>query len=98
MTVLALKTYQTSLLASVEAYFRSCRLFGDAKGAFHRTMLEGKTRERRREAVSAAYQQSLFTDGVRERGRAGGGFDFEFHPDGYAPSRNDPARNRRCTR
>jgi len=40
MMSLALKHYQTSLLGSVEAYFRSCRLLDDAKGAFHHTMLQ----------------------------------------------------------
>jgi len=55
-----------------------------------RALLEGKIREIRRKTVGAAYQQFLFTDGVRERALVGGGFEFEFHPDGYAPSRDYP--------
>lgn len=53
-----------------------------------RSLLEAKIRELRREAVGKAYQQFLFTDGASERVTVGGGFDFAFHPDGYAPSRD----------
>jgi len=55
-----------------------------------RALLERKIRDLRRQAVSAAYQQFLFTDGVRERALVGGGFEFEFHPDGDAPNRDYP--------
>ena len=55
-----------------------------------RTMLEAKIRELRRQAVSTAYQGFLFTDGVADRVTVGAGFEFEFHPDGYAPSRDYP--------
>jgi type III restriction enzyme len=53
-----------------------------------RAILETKMRELRRRAVDKAYQQFLFSDGVTERATVGGGFDFTFHPDGYAPSRD----------
>jgi hypothetical protein len=51
-----------------------------------RALLEAKIRELRRQAVTTAYQQFLFTDGVGERALVGADFEFEFHPDGYAPS------------
>ena len=53
-----------------------------------RTILDGKIRELRHQAVSKAYQQFLFTDGVKDRAVVGGEFNFVFHPDGYAPSRD----------
>jgi type III restriction enzyme len=53
-----------------------------------RSLLEAKIRELRREAVGKAYQRFLFADGASERVTVGGGFDFAFHPDGYAPSRD----------
>lgn len=55
-----------------------------------RALLEAKIRELRRQAVGKAYQEFLFTEGVRDRAMVGAGFDFEFHPDGYAPNRDYP--------
>jgi type III restriction enzyme len=55
-----------------------------------RTMLEGKIRELRTHAVRKAYQEFLFAAGVRDRATVGAGFEFAFHPDGYAPSRDYP--------
>lgn len=54
-----------------------------------RTLLEERIGELRKEAVHAAYQEFLFTDGVHERVRVGSEYHFEFHPDAYAPSRTD---------
>ncbi|MBI4026195.1 MAG: DEAD/DEAH box helicase family protein [Verrucomicrobia bacterium] len=58
-----------------------------------RAILEAKIRDLRSEAAGIAYQQFLFSDGVKDRATVGNGFDFIFHPDGYAPSR-DYARAR----
>lgn len=55
-----------------------------------RGMLEAKMRDLRRQAVTKAYQQFLFSDGVKERATVGGEFNFVFHPDAYAPSRDYP--------
>jgi type III restriction enzyme len=55
-----------------------------------RTVLDAKIRELRLAAVTKAYQEFLFTDGVKERATVGGDFDFVFHPDGYAPNRDYP--------
>jgi type III restriction enzyme len=53
-----------------------------------RSILEAKIRDSRREAVAKAYQQFLFTEGAKDRATVGGDFEFVFHPDGYAPSRD----------
>jgi type III restriction enzyme len=53
-----------------------------------RTILDGKIRNLRQDAVTTAYQQLLFTEGVKDRAAVGGDFNFVFHPDGYAPSRD----------
>lgn len=58
-----------------------------------RTILDAKIRDLRHQAVTKAYQQFLFTDGVKQRAAVGGEFDFVFHPDGYAPSRDYPRAN-----
>jgi type III restriction enzyme len=58
-----------------------------------RSIMEAKIRELRRQAVTTAYQQFLFTDGVKDRATVGGGFEFVFHPDGYAPNRDYPRAN-----
>lgn len=54
-----------------------------------RAILERKIAGLRRVAVTQAYQTFLFGEDARERVEVGGGFEFEFHPDGYAPSRDD---------
>lgn len=51
-----------------------------------RGMLELKIRASRKAAVNTAYQTFLFSDDVSERVSVGSGFDFAFHPDGYAPN------------
>jgi len=58
-----------------------------------RSMIERKMQELRQVAVHKAYQQFLFGDGVKDRAAVGGGFEFEFHPDGYAPSEDYPRAN-----
>lgn len=55
-----------------------------------RTLLERKIAGLRQEAVHHAYQKFLFGEGVADRVEIGGGFDFEFHPDAYAPSKDYP--------
>lgn len=55
-----------------------------------RGMLELKIRASRKAAVNKAYQAFLFGEGVNERASVGGGFDFTFHPDGYAPNSDYP--------
>lgn len=55
-----------------------------------RTILEQKIDGLRKEAVAKAYQQFLFADGAKERLVIGESFDFEFHPDGYAPGKDYP--------
>lgn len=55
-----------------------------------RTILEQKIGGLRRQAVGAAFQQFLFSEGVKDRATVGKEFEFEFHPDAYAPSRDYP--------
>lgn len=55
-----------------------------------RKMLEQKITTARKLAVRKAYQEFLFSDGVGERAKVGGDFNFEFHPDAYAPSNDYP--------
>ncbi len=51
-----------------------------------RNLLETRIRALRREAVGAAYQQTLFADGRDDRVRVGGEFTIDFDPDAYAPA------------
>ncbi|MFZ4682612.1 MAG: DEAD/DEAH box helicase, partial [Terrimicrobiaceae bacterium] len=55
-----------------------------------RSILEHKISGLRKQAVGKAYQDFLFAPGAAERVKVGGDFQFEFHPDGYAPSRDYP--------
>ncbi len=55
-----------------------------------RGLLERKIADLRREAVSRAYQEFFFTDGVKERVTVDAEFAFEFHPDAYSPTKDDP--------
>ena len=55
-----------------------------------RTVLDAKIRALRQQAVKKAYQEYLFTEGVKDRASVGAGFEFVFDPDGYAPSRDYP--------
>lgn len=49
-----------------------------------RSLIERQVRDLRAKAVSAAFQQALFDD---KRAVVGDAYHFEFHPQGYAPSR-----------
>jgi type III restriction enzyme len=53
-----------------------------------RGLLQETIRRLRREAVSRAYQQTLFGDGHETRVTVSDVFAFEFHPQAYAPSRD----------
>ena len=53
-----------------------------------RNQLEARIRELRKEAVSRAFQQTLFGDGHAERVAVTDQFRYDFKPDGYAPSRD----------
>ncbi len=86
---------QQSLLVFVSAFLGAIVKTTDLAHANRqkfllRTILERKIGELRRSAVQKAYQEFLFAEGVQERVRIGGGFDFEFHPDAYTPSRDYP--------
>ncbi len=56
-----------------------------------RSLLERKIADLRKQAVREAYQEFFFTKGVGERVTVGSEFEFEFHPDAYSPSRDDPS-------
>ena len=53
-----------------------------------RTLLQDAIRRCRRQAVSEAYQRTLFGDGHEGRVATSDEFAFEFHPQAYAPSRD----------
>lgn len=53
-----------------------------------RQQLQQTIKRLRSDAVSQAYQQTLFTSGYEERVTVSERFAFEFHPDAYAPSRD----------
>jgi type III restriction enzyme len=86
---------QQSLLVFVNAFLSAIVKATDLARANRqkfllRSILETKISALRRSAVKDAYQSFLFTEGVQERVRVGPGFDFEFHPDAYTPSRDYP--------
>ena len=54
-----------------------------------RNLLEERIGELRTDAVKTACETFLFGDGNNERVRVGSEYRFEFHPDAYAPSRDD---------
>lgn len=56
---------------------------------FLRNLLEERIAELREEAVQTACTGFLFGDGNTDRVRVGTEYQFEFHPDAYAPSRDD---------
>lgn len=59
-----------------------------------RKLLDENVKRLRREAVSVAYQQTLFGAGREQRVAVDDRFLFEFDPQGYAPSRDyDPRRS-----
>ncbi len=53
-----------------------------------RNLVEARIRELRRQAVSHAFQQALFTDDAGLRVAVTDQHVFEFHPQAYAPSRD----------
>jgi type III restriction enzyme len=54
-----------------------------------RNLLEARIGELRAEAIQTACEQFLFTEGKENRVRVGSEYQFEFHPDAYAPTRDD---------
>ena len=54
-----------------------------------RDLLDTHIKTLRRDAVSRAYQQTLFADGNTERVVVDGTFTYDFRPEAYAPSRDD---------
>ncbi|MCP5536967.1 MAG: DEAD/DEAH box helicase family protein [Akkermansiaceae bacterium] len=54
-----------------------------------RNLIDTQIRGLRKEAVYKACQQFLFGDGHETRVRVGSEYAFEFHPDAYAPTRDD---------
>ncbi|MCK4564182.1 MAG: DEAD/DEAH box helicase family protein [Verrucomicrobia bacterium] len=54
-----------------------------------RNMVEAHVAELRTEAVKTACGEFLFGEGKDERVRVGSEYHFEFHPDAYAPDRDD---------
>jgi len=54
-----------------------------------RNLIESRVAELRADAVNTACQEFLFGEGHEERIRVGSGYHFEFHPDAYAPNRDD---------
>lgn len=57
-----------------------------------RNLLEHRIRVLRKEAVSRAYQQTLFEAGREERVTVTGDFPYDFRPDAYAPPRDYDGR------
>lgn len=57
-----------------------------------RSLLQDTIRRLRREAVTQAYQQTLFGEGRSNRIATSDAFAFEFHPQAYAPSRDYDGR------
>jgi type III restriction enzyme len=57
-----------------------------------RTLLQDTIRRLRKDAVEEAYQRTLFQDGKEQRAEVSDAFFFEFHPQAYAPTRDDDGR------
>jgi type III restriction enzyme len=57
-----------------------------------RQLIEAQIRYLRKQAVSRAYQQTLFGDDRESRVKVDGSHSFEFHPDAYAPDRDYDGR------
>ena len=53
-----------------------------------RTLLESRIKELRQSAARKSYQQLLFEDGNKERVIVDAAYFIEFHPHGYAPSKD----------
>ncbi len=58
-----------------------------------RNRLEGRIRDLRKQAVSKAFQQTLFGDEAASRVAVTDQYVFDFHPQAYAPSRDYDGRN-----
>jgi type III restriction enzyme len=54
-----------------------------------RNMIEDQVNELRASAIRTACEAFLFGDGKEDRVRVGSEYQFEFHPDAYAPDRDD---------
>ena len=54
-----------------------------------RNMIEDQVNELRSTAIKTACEAFLFGDGKEDRVRVGSEYQFEFHPDAYAPDRDD---------
>ncbi|RKX45135.1 MAG: restriction endonuclease subunit R [Verrucomicrobia bacterium] len=54
-----------------------------------RNLIESRVVELRTDAVKTACNEFLFDEGKEERVRVGSEYRFEFHPDAYAPNRDD---------
>jgi type III restriction enzyme len=54
-----------------------------------RNLIEEHVGALRAQAIKTACQEFLFGDGKEERVRVGSEYQFEFHPDAYAPDRDD---------
>lgn len=57
-----------------------------------RNLLEGRIRDLRKQAVSKAFQQVLFSDDAAARVAVSDHYAFEFHSQAYAPSRDYDGR------
>lgn len=57
-----------------------------------RQLIELQIRHLRKQAVTRAYQQTLFGDDCGSRVKVDGSHSFEFHPDAYAPDRDYDGR------
>jgi type III restriction enzyme len=57
-----------------------------------RQLIEAQIRHLRKEAVRKAYQQTLFGDDRADQVKVDGSYNFEFHPDAYAPDRDYDGR------
>lgn len=54
-----------------------------------RNLIEAQVAELRTRAVETACSEFLFGEGKEDRVRVGSEYQFEFHPDAYAPDRDD---------
>ena len=57
-----------------------------------RTLIDQRIKELRKQAIEAAYQTILFGEGFEERVATDREYSYEFHPIGYAPSRDYDGR------
>jgi len=57
-----------------------------------RNLVDEQITDLRKEAISVAHQTFLFGEGKEARVRVGSEYEFEFHPDAYAPDRDDDGK------